>query len=39
VAVPRRRGGLKVKKTRELVDYVVHRLKGDLVPDLMGYMG
>jgi hypothetical protein len=39
VAVPRGRGGLEVKKTRALVDFVVHGLKGDLFPDLMEYMG
>jgi hypothetical protein len=39
VAVPRGRGGLEVKKTSALVDFVVHRLKGDLFPDLMEYMG
>jgi hypothetical protein len=39
VAVPRGRGGLEVKKTRALLDYAVHRLKGDLFPDLMEYMG
>jgi hypothetical protein len=38
VAVPRGRGGLEVKKTRALVDFVVKSLKGDLFPDLMEYM-
>jgi hypothetical protein len=39
VAVPRARGGLEVKKTRTLLDYAVHGLKGDLFPELMEYMG
>jgi hypothetical protein len=39
VAVPRGRGGLEVKTTRTLVDWVVHGLKGDLFPDLMEMMG
>jgi uncharacterized protein len=39
VAVPRGRGGLEVKKTRALLDFTIHGLKGDLFPDLMEYMG
>jgi hypothetical protein len=39
VAVPRGRGGLEVKKTRALVDWVVHGLKGDLFPDLVETVG
>jgi hypothetical protein len=39
VAVPRGRGSLEVKKTRALVDFVVHRMKGDLFPDLMEMTG
>jgi hypothetical protein len=30
---------LEVKKTRALVDWVVHGLKWDLFPDLMEMMG
>jgi hypothetical protein len=29
---------LEVKKTRALLDYAVHGLKGDLFPELMEYM-
>jgi hypothetical protein len=40
VAVRGGRGGLETKKEkRALVDFVVHRLKGDLFPDLMEFMG
>jgi hypothetical protein len=36
VAVPMRRKG---EKGRALVDFVVHKLKGGLFPDMMEYMG
>jgi hypothetical protein len=39
VAVEGGLGGLEVKKTRALADWVVHGLKGDLFPDLMEFMG
>jgi hypothetical protein len=38
VVVPRGRGGLEVKKTRALLDFALHHLKGDLFPDLMDMM-
>jgi hypothetical protein len=32
-------GGQEAEERKALVDYAVHRLKGDLFPDLMEYMG
>jgi hypothetical protein len=39
VAVPRGNTGEGREAGEALVDFVVHRLKGDLFPDLMEYMG
>jgi hypothetical protein len=36
VAVPR---GWEGEEEKALVDYAVNKLKGDLFPDLMAYMG
>jgi hypothetical protein len=37
VAVRGGRGGLEGRKTRALVDWVVHGVKGDLFPELMEF--